>query len=53
MDTVVTMETTLGELAVALTAEALEMFCNEEDAYKVAAFALMHILWTHEDLIEC
>ena len=44
MEKVETLETTIGELIVALTEEATYMVRDEKEAYKVVAFALMHLL---------
>lgn len=38
------VETTLGDLIVALTEEAIPFVASEEEAYRVAAFALTHLL---------
>lgn len=40
-----TIETTLGDLVVALTEEASPFVRNEQEAYHVAAFALTHLLY--------
>jgi len=39
-----TIETTLGDLIVALTEETSPFVRNEQEAYHVAAFALAHLL---------
>ena len=38
------LETTLGDLIVALTEEASPFIHDEKDAYKVVAFMLTHLL---------
>lgn len=40
-----TIETTLGDLIVALTEEASPFVRDEKEAYQVAAFALTHLLY--------
>ncbi len=40
-----TVETTLGDLIVALTDEAAPFARDEKETYKVVAFALSHILY--------
>jgi len=45
MEKVETLETTIGELIVALTEEAIPSVRGEKEAYYVAAFALMHLLY--------
>ena len=39
------LETTLGELIVALTEEASKIVPDEKEACKVVAFALAHLLY--------
>lgn len=39
------LETTLGDLVVALTEEATPFVRDEKEAYKVDAFTLMHLLY--------
>jgi hypothetical protein len=39
-----TVETTLGDLIVALTDEATPFVRDEKETYKVVAFALVHLL---------
>ena len=39
-----TIETTLGDLIVALTDEATPFVRDEKEAYKVVAFSLVHLL---------
>ena len=38
------LETTLGDLIVALTEEASKLVSDEKDACRLAAFALSHLL---------
>ena len=45
MEKTETVETTLGELIVALTEEATHLVRDEKDAYQVVAFALIHLLY--------
>ena len=40
-----TIETTLGDLIVALTDEATPFVGDEKEAYKVVAFSLVHLLY--------
>ena len=40
-----TLETTLGDLIVALTDEATPFVRDEKEAYKVVAFAITHLLY--------
>ena len=44
MENVEIMETTFGELIVALSEEASKIFPNEKDASKVVALALGHLM---------
>ncbi|HWP56756.1 MAG TPA: hypothetical protein VNL14_02595 [Candidatus Acidoferrales bacterium] len=39
------VETTLGDLILALTEEAMPYVGDEKDAYKVVAFALVRLLY--------
>ena len=45
MERVELLETTLGDLIVALTDEATPFVRDEKEAYKVVAFALSHLLY--------
>ena len=44
MEKVKTLETTIGDLIVALTEEASPFIHDEKDIYKVVAFMLTHLL---------
>jgi len=44
MENVEIIETTFGELIVALSEEALKIFPNEKDASKATALALGHLM---------
>ena len=45
MDREENIETTLGDLIVALTEEATPFVREEKEAYNVVAFTLMHLLY--------
>lgn len=50
MENTKTVETTLGDLIVALTEEARPFVQTEKQAYHVAAFMLTHLLFNSGDL---
>lgn len=43
MEKAETLETTFGDLVVALTEEATQLVRDEKDAHKVVAFVLMNL----------
>lgn len=45
MERTETLETTLGDLIVALTEEAAKLIPDEKEVCKVVAFAVMHLLY--------
>jgi hypothetical protein len=50
MNTARTVETTLGNLIVALTDEASEYLSDEQEAYRAVAFMFVHLLRSSVEL---
>jgi hypothetical protein len=48
MEKTETLKTTLGELIVALTEEAIQLVPNERVAYRVVAYALRDLVYDSE-----
>jgi hypothetical protein len=44
MGKAITIDTTLGDLIVALTEEATPLVCNEQESYRMVALILTHLL---------